>query len=130
LRLDYALVVEVENRGLGPAVLKEWAFWFEGSPEKRITTGLSSELEKYIAAHLPDSQLPFTYSSRKRCSLLKVGEKWRIFELDSAKVGDLQAMTTARGAVMRFCLQIKYASLYDEEFLETVTFTRSDDQPT
>lgn len=100
LRSDSALVVELENRGLGPAILKEWVFWSEESSEKRVTTGLSSELQKYIAEHLPDPQLPFTYSSKKRCSLLKVGEKWRIFELDSAKVGDPQAMIAARGALL------------------------------
>jgi len=124
LKSDDTLAIEVENRGLGPAILKKWAFWSEDNSAQPVRTGRSSDLKQYIASHLPDSRLPFVFSSKKRESVLNVGERWRVLELDPSKVKNDQMMASTRAAIERFRLQIRYASFYGEEFVETVSMVR------
>ena len=125
LQTDVELAIEVENRGIGPAIIKQWKFWHTTNDSDFITTGLSSDLEEFIASKLSDSTLRFTYSSKKRDSILVPGEKWRIFELKASNA-DPGKMGQARDDMKGFCLEIDYQSFYEEDFNEVVSFRRMD----
>ena len=47
-----------------------------------------------------------------------------MLELDPSKVKNDQMMASTRAAIERFRLQIRYASFYGEEFVETVSMVR------
>lgn len=75
---DSALCLEIENRGLGPAVIKTWEFWHESKPAQKAETARAESLEDVINLAMPSAAVRFTYSSRKRDSILKSGETWKV----------------------------------------------------
>lgn len=126
LQTDKELAIEVENRGVGPAIIKHWCFWHTSSREDCVVTGQSDHLKNLIASKLHDPRLRFTYTSKKRSSILAPGEKWRVFELKAADTCP-EAMTRAMDDVKEFCIQVDYQSFYEEDFTELVSFRKIDD---
>ena len=120
------LIVEIENRGVGPAIIKRWRFWHTSSSEDYVTTARSGDLQRFIASKLHDPNLRFVYTSKKRGSILAPGEKWRIFELKAADTHP-DKMIQARDDVKEFCVQVDYQSFYEEDFTELVSYRKIDE---
>ena len=117
---DSELSLEIENRGLGPAVIKTWEFWHESRPVQKTETARAESLEDVINLAMPSSAVQFTYRSRKRGSILKSGETWKVFELRASKSSPSE-MAAVKSAMQGFCMDIHYESLYGEPFSESVS---------
>lgn len=120
IQTDQELSFEIENRGLGPAIIKTWAFWHKSTPKERVETAQTGELENLINKFMPNTNVNFTYSSRKRNSVLQPGEIWKVFELRASKSNPVE-MAQVKPIIEGFCMEIIYESFYGESFSETVS---------
>lgn len=115
------LAVEVENRGIGPAIIKRWDLWFDGDIEDKLPIESSAHLIPFISSKLSDPSLPFVCTSKKRGTILQPDAHWRVFELDADVIGSAAKFEQLKAEVQRITIRIEYQSLYDEDFVETVS---------
>ena len=122
LLTDQLLAIDIENRGLGPAVISRWDVWSEDSPDDVFPIEKSTHLDQFLTSKMPNPKPPFVSSLKKRGTYLPAGSNWRLFELGSpSSLGDAQFVEMVKRAVKRISIRIEFESIYGESFVETVS---------
>ncbi len=116
--------IDIENRGLGPAIITYWEVWPELEPKDILPIESSTYLGKFLPSKLPNPDLPFVYSLKKQGTYLPAGSDWRLFELVTTSLKDKKFIEAVRGAIENISIRIEYESLYGEKFSETVSHVK------
>lgn len=112
--------LEVENKGLGPAVINEW-YLFNKSDSKPIgnnddTLRIMGEIKSSIALY----NTPFTVTTKKTDSILKPNEIWRVMTIHVEDIRNESIENNLKECLRNYSLKINYSSLYNESFEEHV----------
>lgn len=118
---DKLFAIDIENHGLGPAIILNWEVWSENSPSDVLSSMHSSALDEFLASKLQSPTLPFVYTSKKRGTYFPAGAVWRFFELPASAVPDPALLQVVKHNVESISLLVEYESIYGESFSETVS---------
>jgi hypothetical protein len=101
-RLERAFTMVLENKGVGPAVIRQVEVARGGQPAPTLTALLNREI--------PDFEGPRFFVALRPGDVVKAGETLRLFHIDrdSARADHLQAFVEDAGFLMR----VTYADVY------------------